>query len=34
MQIDIQTHGFSLTGALRDDTGRRPRFALKRAAER
>ena len=28
MQIDIQAHGFSLTGALRDYTERRLRFAL------
>ena len=34
MQIDIQTHGFSLTGPLRDYTERRLRFALARAAER
>ena len=34
MQIDIQTHGFSLTGPLRDYTERRLRFALARAADR
>lgn len=33
MQIDIQTHGFALTDALRDYAGRRLRFALARAAE-
>ncbi|OGA61660.1 MAG: 30S ribosomal protein S30 [Betaproteobacteria bacterium RIFCSPLOWO2_12_FULL_65_14] len=34
MQIDIQTHGFALSDALRDYTERRLRFALARAAER
>ena len=34
MQIDIQTHGFSLTGALREYTERRLRFALARATNR
>ena len=34
MQIDIQTHGFSLTDGLRDHTERRLRFALARVAGR
>ena len=34
MQIDIQTHGFSLTDGLRDHTERRLQFALARAADR
>ena len=34
MQIDIRAHGFSLTGALRDYTERRLRFALTRVAGR
>ena len=34
MQIEIHAHGFSLTGALRDYTERRLRFALARVADR
>ena len=34
MQIDIQAHGVPLTGALREYTERRLRFALARAANR
>ena len=34
MQIDIHAQGFSLTGALRDHTERRLRFALARVSDR
>lgn len=33
MHIDIRTHGFPLTAALRDHASRRLRFALERTSE-